>query len=188
MTNVPFRLLTMDPGTHNCGVSILDCTDTHIHVVFAETIDLDKLKARYQDVAYMYGDLTSRCHATRDYFRDISRHYHPQAFAFETPFVNGAGNVSSFQSAITGIEYAKMGFQLYNNNAPIVHVTPSVVKNALGVSGNSKDKTLMTKALGAIAISYSDHLNSTNFDEHTVDSICIGLSCLSHFYRPIPKV
>lgn len=170
------RIISVDPGTNNAGVSILEQTETGYHVVFAETINAVKLARGYKDISSLWGDLEAKIEAIVTQVAKVMDHYEVSAFAYEDSYVSPRKSITSYKVAI---KLQDRIVSMIIKKCPIMEfmlITPSKVKNAVGVSGRDPDKEAIPKAIRKMPVSYAEHLNPDTFDEHTWDSIAVGIS------------
>lgn len=169
------RILGIDPGCSHVGTSIIELyPDESFNINYVETIHTDKLLYKYKDVEFVHGTRAAKIHAAVEQISKLITMYDISYVVSEAPFYNprtpnAYGSlvevVSSFRTAISDRFYS-IRFET---------IPPSNIKNAIGVGGGSKDKTEMKRALLNLNLLYDTYLDPSGFDEHSVDSIAVGI-------------
>lgn len=169
------RVLSIDPGTTNTGIAVLDIDDQdHIHLLFVTTVDGSQYLNQYRDVEYIHGTRYARLYAINKQLLEIIQTYQPDIVGSEAPFYNprNPGAYGALVEAIT--LYRTTVF----NNCPsmgFLTVAPSIAKQALKVKGTSSNKSDMTQGLLKSKLSYEPSINVSLLDEHSVDAIAVGI-------------
>lgn len=165
----------IDPGTTTVGVSIFILND-NLEIVdrYSELLDMKR-------VGYV-----NRLNNKTDYklerierrVSELIHIYKPFAMVVEMPFMNNSRPQAviplarSLQAIIGAMVRA-------SPNTPVLRPSPSNIKNAVGVSGGSKNKGDMTVATVKLGIANGDE------SEHEIDAIAANwylLSIVRHNY------
>lgn len=167
-------IMSIDPGTNSTGVSILSVDYPTVKVIFAETIKADRLMSNYSYIEQIHGSRYARIIATADRIAHLLTIYPIDAIVSESPYMGRFAQ--SFAALTELISEIRNRIFCFDNGLFLDTIDPSTVKKFMGVKGTSGDKDLMRKALNNKFLLYDDYLKPAEFDEHTVDSICVGLS------------
>lgn len=175
------RIVAIDPGSHCCGISILELnlSTGDIFVTRSDTTFAKDILGKYKDLTEEHGERLMRNLAYRDHLYKLLGKWSIDAVVCESAF---ARRVQVYQALIEHTTLLKTAVFNHNKKLPFLMVEPSVVKKNIGVKGNSGDKSLITKGLRQrIADGTLDHCDTIDFDEldeHSIDSIAIGLCLL----------
>lgn len=172
------RVLSIDPGTVNVGVAISDI-ETGVGMKVLTTMNL-RLKTvlkeeRIREVSRKFAIRE----AIRNFILEALTTWEPSAVISEVPYLNESLN--SFLSLYECNLATREAIQLYSPTMAFIGVDPSSAKKALGVPGNSGDKSLVfDKVTNASHIDLSD-VFPKQMTEHEVDGILIGNFYYQHF-------
>lgn len=173
--NDNIRILAVDPGSRHCGTSVIDwnpLTQKGL-VIHAETINGDKIVRGDSFRATTIDGKTNRLFALSQEVAQLFQFWQPTVVALEGPFMGSFPQTFRVLSELT-----MLITQQILEISPLTHVAmidPRSVKIQMGVAPNTKDKELMRYALNAShELSYVNGIDPQLFDEHTVDSICVG--------------
>ncbi len=173
-TNGDIRLLSIDPGSDNMGLSLftLNPRDGRITSLQATTYTSRKLNMD-KNIELAHGERVSRIMAHRENLKRIFSETDPLEVVCESPFFtmrrpSAYGALSELLSLIrtTLIEHYP--------SVPFIIVDPPTVKKAVGAKGNG-DKDVVRKAVLALTdLNYSGITKLEELDEHSIDSIAVG--------------
>lgn len=172
-----FRVLCIDPGSSTAGFSIIDWDffNKRGYIVDSNTYTatLAINASGYMPPAYDNKD--HRLHGYGIHHADLLRYYEPDVVVSEAPYKGRFAQAFKVLS-----EVCQTLREATIDTAPhidFISFSPSTVKNAVGVSGKSSDKDLMTQALaGRTDLTFLNGIDLMQLDEHSVDSICVGLT------------
>ena len=171
-------VLSIDPGTNCTGVSIItyeEGQDPFIHHV--ETIKAERLALRYMFVIGIHGIRYAKILAVADRLYKLFTVYKPDMVVSESPYM---GRFAQAFGALTEmLAEIRNRLFLYNATMYLNTLEPSIVKKFLGVKGTSGDKEAMRTAVLKQALSYSTYIKPEELDEHSIDSIAVGLCFIS---------
>jgi Holliday junction resolvasome RuvABC endonuclease subunit len=171
------RILSIDPGSNYTGFAIIDVVPTPI-ILDAGTIYADKYVEPY--VSEIHGDRLARIMAIGQQIDKILYHYHPTVVICESPYMG------KFAASFGALSELCLMFKLtifyYDPAMPMHMVDPATVKKAHGVPGNNGDKNLMLDALKKKNIDWGN-IKIESMDEHSTDSILIGLYYIDQYLR-----
>jgi Holliday junction resolvasome RuvABC endonuclease subunit len=170
------RVIAIDPGTNSCGFSILELNLVTWDITVQESITIKAnyvLKSR-KTLADMIGEKDAKLSGYADILKSFLERWEPDCMVIENPYMG------KFAATFGALKEQLMVFRLvawqFDKRMSVSLIEPSPVKQNMGVSGKSGDKDLMTKALKSRSdVSYSDNVRLIDLDEHSIDSICIGL-------------
>lgn len=177
-------VIGIDPGSHTLGIAIVsfNLTDRSLSVVSAHTVDADKLLTFYpQDIVDIHGERRSRLIALQSYLLDYFTSANPDIIVSESPFMGM--RVSAFETLTECCAALREAVYQYKQNKPLVMVSPTEAKKAVGVKG--KGTTKEDVRAGVLAIPNLRFLNGITInalDEHAVDAIAVAYSKCVDFY------
>lgn len=191
ITEKPFRVISIDPGSGKAGYSVIeyDFNKGTVKVLFSTTMSGNALSSLYFEKWFseLHGERLVRNMAHGLFLSGLLATYKPDVVACEAAY---AGKfIAAFKSLTEHVTLLKAASYNYDRYLEFGMIEPSRVKAAMGVSGKSGDKNLMTKALEKRAeVSYTDGIKIAKLDEHAIDSICIGITaCLDVHGKLTPK-
>jgi len=162
-------ILGIDPGTSTVGVSLLKL-DESFNVKERESILIDVTKTGY--VNRLNNKTDYKLAIIHNRITDIIRKFKPISMVIEMPFFNPRRPQAVIPLARS--LQAIMGAMVISNpNVPIVRPSPSNIKNAVGVKGNSGDKDEMTQAVLKLGLCDGDE------SEHEIDAIAANYYLLN---------
>lgn len=168
-----FRIIGIDPGSRNLGVTIMFIDIETLEIMDIVPIPISLNKHNILDVNKI--SLISRLSYLRKEFERIVHAYNPIAVAIESGFINPRmpGAVIPLASAITAMSSVIME---YDRTITIIEYPPSIIKKAVGANpiGN---KSPVFNALVANS-EFEELVNLEVLTEHCVDSIAIAYTML----------
>lgn len=179
-----FIILAIDPGTNSCGFSILslNLSTGNIDVVRSFTKKAADYLRGNKELVEMHGEKDIRNHGYVNTFLDLLSAWRPEIVVIEDAFM------SRFPAAFAALREQTQLFRIacYQKDPHqcVMMVEPSRIKKHMKVKGGDKD--LMTEALRKRKdVSYSDDVVIDELDEHSIDSVCIGLFSADRVKRVI---
>ncbi len=169
------RILSIDPGSTNLGMAVLEVNHftNEVKVIHVNTFIIDNIvRHAYSNYEFIYGTNAARLHAIGELVYSMCNAWGIDDVASEAPYMG------RFPRAFEVLTYCmatiKFALLRYFGDKPIVVYDPATVKVAMGVKGNSGDKQAI-----AIALTKQPYLNLNGFDvnlldEHSTDSIAVG--------------
>ena len=172
------RVMGIDPGSRTLGIAITTVFPYEQEWTLDEAWTLNtelalRLK-RYR--AERVGDHQVRIEAIEEEVFDALCEYHPDAVIMETPYL---GRLPQPFFVLTQVMVAiGRAVQRYSAAMHLEKIDPSTAKKAIGVPGNSSDKSLVRKAvLGLKNLENVSDTPLTSLDEHSIDAIAVA-----HYY------
>lgn len=179
INNGNIRCISIDPGSHNLGLSIieLNVNTWKISVLKCETVLAKNIIGPLIELVDVLGERLIRNIAYNEFLAALMRKWHIDFVVCEAAY---AGRfIHAYQSLTEQITLLKAAVYVYDRRMTFLMVEASVVKKAMGVKGNSGDKSLMSKALmQRTDVVICDTMKIASLDEHAVDSCCIGIVTL----------
>lgn len=169
-----YRFLSLDPGSVTTGMAISVATKEKMIVQDAYTLHLDRLAAL--EPVRLDLDRTQRLAVLTKAVERYATAWQPSAVFCESPFLQG--KVNTFATLTEALVYIQHGVWAYNPRITIGKMDPATVKKSVGVSGKSKDKEDMRRALYKVA-DLETLIPYDTLDEHSIDAIAVGY----YFYR-----
>jgi len=170
-----YRIIGFDPSVDNMGVGILEVDIKTYKVTCVQSFTFkgkDHVK-RYSHIAKVHGDRVAKLHGHYNAIVKLFDQWEPHAVAIETPFL---GRFPAAYGALKECVCTVTQALIYHDFAlKLNEIDPKSVKNALGVSGSSKDKDDMQRALiDHDGIAWADGLDVETLDEHSVDAVAVA--------------
>lgn len=176
------RILAIDPGTNSCGYSIIDWNMRKKKgmVLAAGTLTATDALAKIR-IVNNRDTTVNKLQGYSELFDDLYWLYRPTVVVSETPYMGKFAQTFKVLSAL--LQELKSRLYRYNPYTDFIEIDPARVKKIMGVPGNSGDKDLMKEALRKKdELSYSEDIDFDKLDEHSRDSICVGLWCIGNFF------
>lgn len=171
---VPFRMVSIDPGTTTLGVAVSEFSEdlNRMIVVDATTIRADILAKRYYpDMIKRHGDRNARLIALRDALRRYFDTWLPTVICSESAYLGRSPQAyAALIEAVSAVRYA---CELHDPSIRLDLIPPSEVKVGVGVNGRSGDKSLIRDALECIDDLWIQ-VEMLLLDEHAIDAIAVG--------------
>lgn len=174
------RIVSIDPGSNRAGFSVLDfdLVTGVTTVQLSHTVKGEVLLRERPRLAEIYGEREARNMCYGDYLHDLLQVYEPFAVASEAPYQGKF--VATYRALTEQLTCFRAAVYRYCRSTSFVLVEPSPVKVFMGVKGTSGDKDLMRDALlRRTDVVFAEGVVATELDEHSIDSICVGL-CKLH--------
>jgi Holliday junction resolvasome RuvABC endonuclease subunit len=165
-------ILAIDPGTRHTGFSIVHYTlNKPPELLFVETLNIDHELDTLKYVNTLHGERFCRILAVCKQFSKLLLAYVPNLIACEQCYYSGIANpFATLTSLICALK-----LEAYNIDESLEFhmVEPSIVKQYVGVKGNTGDKELMRNAVSKLDMV---NLDVNILDEHSIDSIAINVT------------
>lgn len=170
------RIISIDPGSNCAGFAVMDVNlvTRKYHVLYCTTIKGNHLLRKYKELKETHEVRFLRNHGYGEHFSHLLEQWKPHTLSAEASFM---GRFAATYKALTEqVTFFRAAAFNWDRLKPFYLYTPPAVKRTVGVSGKSKDKDLMTKALRKRNdILYGNEIELDSLDEHSVDSICVGI-------------
>ena len=174
----PVRIISFDPGTNKTGVAISEVSDdlTHIRIIHACTINLDKMVRRDgSDKADQMGDKHAKLAILKQAAYRLIVAWAVDFACSESPYM---GSFPSAYAALTEcLDTIRDAVHEYDPSMELYTIDPATVKKAMGVSGKSGDKNAMREAICSPFIEQQGlilEVDIDTMDEHAVDAGCVN--------------
>lgn len=173
-----FRIMAIDPGSDTLGLSLLtvDLRTGEIAVEYSSTHTASR-KLRYLPNGYedLHGSMFSRMFCHRQMLTRMMHEFQPHSIIAESAFLKKKF-ANAFASLTVGLEMIKAAIFDYNRFMVLELIGPSEAKKAVGhKGGKGSDK----EGVKECVVNYPGliwHVDPTELDEHSSDSIAIGMS------------
>lgn len=170
------RIMSIDPGAANMGVSIMDYNPYRNHFTsrLVHTINFEAVAVMlYGHYRAFQPDRQLRMMSIQHAIGRYLSAWTPDVIVSEAPFMRD--KVQAFASLTECIAHIKTAAFNYSPLLEVVTIDPPTVKRSVGVPGNSGDKTLMHSAVLKLPnLTNSTGMDFQLLDEHSVDSIAVG--------------
>jgi Holliday junction resolvasome RuvABC endonuclease subunit len=176
------RILSIDPGLHHCGFSVLELDQNGVPlVIHSETMDSDSHIKHLKYVSELHGERLARLSALSDYLLGLLTQYKPHVVCSEIPFWN-PGRPGAFEVLVAVVTTLNNVVFSYDKSIIFERIPAAQVKKNLQVSGSSSDKDLIKKALIEKEIKFVG-VSLETLGPDAIDSIAVGLHMCETFNR-----
>lgn len=175
-SQTPFRLLSLDPGTSDLGVSLIEvafpsntCTITN-----AFTLKAGGKKEGFGSIEELHGGRIARIQYLGEELDKILLHNKPHAVISEAPFM---GRFANAYRALTEILWMlRDSVYNYDPYLPLYTIDPVTVKSSIGITKRKdmSDKSAVTRHL-AKHKGLTWQIDLDQLDEHSVDAVAVGV-------------
>lgn len=183
--NDSVRLLAIDPGTDTLGVSVLeiDFKSGNIDVIAAKTFNAGKmlrLNEKLKEEALLRGDRYSRLKIHEANLYTFLTLMKPTFVASEAPFM-GKRMANAYEALLECLMAIRNAVYKYDDSILIDMISPTSAKKAVGVTGRGKTKDDVADGVIKLIkdkgnnVTYSYNVPLTKLDEHSIDSIAVGI-------------
>lgn len=177
------RVLGIDPGSRTLGISILDYFpyEGKLELVEAWTLVTEQAIRNNRWRTVLIGEHEARLEAISAEILTALKTHAPDAVAMEIPYLKRLPQTFSVLTQVMrAIEYAVKSYSLA---MPLAKYDPSTVKKAIGVPGNSPDKTLVYKAVSGLAcLENVSGRSLESLSEHAIDATAVAhCYCVDEF-------
>lgn len=172
------RVMGIDPGSRTLGIAITTCFPYEQCWTLDEawTLNTEYHLQQKRFRAARVGDHQVRMEAIEEEVFEALCNFYPDVVIMETPYL---GRLPQSFFVLTQVMVAiGRAVDRYSSAMHLEKVEPSVVKKAIGVPGNSPDKTLVAKAV--MALKNLENLSEkplSELDEHSIDATAV-----CHYY------
>lgn len=178
---VRYRILSIDPGTRALGLAIIDVnieTDQK-YVIKAFTGKRAQLNRKKPWIEEVHGEAEAAVYLYRELVSQQMDIWDPCAVVSEIPYMGRFPKAfQRLTEVVLAIRFAVMDWDI---NYPLNEVEPSAAKKNIGVPGQSKDKTLIPKALSKRKdLHFLPGCELAYHDEHVHDAVAVGLHYVDH--------
>lgn len=177
VNDLKVRVLGIDPGTQRLGYSlgVIDFNTKTYTVLHANTINVvDLIYKSYDEMVETHSKNIAMYQSIYNLTSNLVSNLQPDWVICESPYMN-----SKFPLPYALLTLCTQAVQTavgnYSSFIQFDYIDPARAKNAVGVKGNTGDKSLMSNAV----LSHPDIkylINKNDIDEHAIDSIAIGYS------------
>jgi Holliday junction resolvasome RuvABC endonuclease subunit len=169
------RILSIDPGSNNSGVAVLELdNNNNINVLHVTTLNPNKELYKYQHVLQRHGERFAKFISICDNLLALLMRFNPRYVVCEAAYM------AKFPQAYAVLteEIALLRMTVYNYDSSIYFNMEgaSSVKSAVGVSGKVHNKELVKNAIINLNLNYAKEIILDELDEHSFDAIAIGVS------------
>jgi len=171
-----YRVISIDPGSTNMGISVydVDLLNNSVKLVECETFHADKLLRHNTHLLDTHSALDARLLLLGKALTPYVETYFPNVVIVEDCYFRR--NPLPFKVLTMCQSMVKNIVYMYNPLCKVVTITPSDVKQGVGVNGGSNVKDDMTVALAELIANGRIITDVTLevLDDHAIDSACIG--------------
>lgn len=186
-SEIPFRVVGIDPGTEFLGFSVLDIfmSDGSVQVTHSETVNASRMLGDYRNEERVHGARTARLMAIEDRLFLLFEHFQPHAVCSESPYL---GRFPQAFAALTECcSYVRRAVCRFDRYIPMEMVDPPTAKKAVGVvikRGITKEDVKV--ALLKLRLPFAVGVDLEALDEHCIDSIAIAYYQAQLIRKQIP--
>lgn len=169
------RILSIDPGTNTLGVAILRIQGPNTALEYAFTLPVGKLFTRYPLIIQNHGDKVAKLYTVQQDLLKVMEAWKPTYVVSEAPYMRSFP--AAYAALVECLDAVRRAVIKYDETLSLNVIDPARVKKAIGVAGNSGDKTLVRAALTTKeAFTLMTDMSLDKLDEHAVDAIAVGLA------------
>lgn len=183
------RLIGIDPGSHTLGVAYVhyNLATKQLYVKNAVTVTADKIVSLMSsDVVLVHGERRSRLIALQSFLLSYFDYTEPDVITSESPFLGM--RVTAFETLTECCCAIREAVYQYKANKPLVMVSPTEAKKAVGVKGKGTTKDDVRNGVLAIPNIVFDATVDVNLlDEHAIDAIAVAYSKCKEWYSQLPR-
>lgn len=185
-----YRILAIDPGIDNTGISILDVSKNKLPtIIYSSTITTNVLIKSLPDIINNYGIRYTKQLVIKNILNEIIITFVPNIVVIESSFI--AKSINAFKSLNELILLVENLVNEFNYNLtkifkPIFFYKkpPKSIKKNLGLKELSNDKNLIKEALKVYPLDFNG-FDINTMDEHAIDAIAIGLWIYNQLFSPL---
>lgn len=173
--HLPYRIVGIDPGTNNLGLSILD-VDLHTHQISLTgvmTIKAGRSLSQYGTLTETHGERDAKLQIYTDELYQWFYRLRPTCIISESPFM---GRFPQAYAALVECLFCiRRAVSFYLPYLPLELATPTEVKLAVGAPTKGGGKEAVKQALLQVSdIENPFDIDLAQLDEHSVDSIAVA--------------
>jgi Holliday junction resolvasome RuvABC endonuclease subunit len=171
-------LVGIDPGTTTLGVSVLsyDFNSGLKRLEMAYTLNAAKCLSEYSPITETSGERYARLKSHSHYLGRLFEELQPDEILTEVPYMGIFPQ--AFAGLVETLGMIENTVRQYNPFMQLQKIDPATVKTHVNVSGKSKDKMDMHRAVCAIPDIDFSRVNPTGLDEHSIDAIAVAYARL----------
>lgn len=173
------RLLSIDPGTNHLGYTFFEVAGVgDIRVLDIGTLEVAKYAQRFTGIIDVHGEKIAKLYGIEVFIAEYLNRWCPTVVVSESPYMGRFP--AAFAALVECLSSIRNALIEYDRSIPLDTTDPASVKQALGVSGKSGNKELITLALSGVIDFFSMHKRFDIYalDEHARDSLAVGLALL----------
>lgn len=174
-----YHVCGIDPGTTSLGLSVIsyDIRTTLKRVELSITLNAAKSMGKYSPVIETNGERFARLISHKAILVDMFSYYKPNRIVSESPYLSRFPQ--AFAALTECLFMIEEAVRCYDFFISLEKIDPATAKTLVGVSGKSKDKEDMRRALQALSDLDWGFVNSNVLDEHSIDSLAIAYGKLN---------
>lgn len=178
---INYRMMSLDPGLKNTGVAVFDL-DTRSRTILSIDAFLLSNQRLINSAPYDHETVSERLimiYKLKTAFRHVLEHYNPTVVVSEGPYYNPKSPMA-YASLLEIVSMFRSVAMEYNSNILFHIFQPKEVKKVVG-SGMNTGKLDMRDAVSRrpeLMVPLMQNLNE--LDEHSIDAIAVGRTCLSY--------
>lgn len=191
--NEVIRIVAIDPGTDTLGVSVLslDLVTKETEILDSRTFKASKMlriNDYLKDQAELRGERFSRLELHRENLKSYLDKWTPAFVASESPFM-GRRKANAYEALLECIVIIRKAVSDYDNELVVEMISPPSAKKIVGVTGKGKTKDDVAKGVSKFIANsknkttYKGLTPISKLDEHSIDSIAVGLYEAHHIYE-----
>ncbi len=172
------RVLSIDPGTNHLGYAIMDVDYANSHepiaLVEVGTLNAAVLSRPYTTLLEVHGEKVTKLYALEQAIKRILEAFKPDIIVSESPYMGSFPQ--AYAALVECLKTIRSALIEHNPCMPLHIIDPASIKAAVGVSGKSGNKGLMTEAVAGLVSKNAiiTDVDIATLDEHSVDSIAAG--------------
>lgn len=172
------RVLSIDPGTNHLGYAIMDVDYANalepIVLVEVGTLNAVALSRPYTTLLEVHGEKVTKLYALEQAIKRILETFKPDKTVSESPYMGSFPQ--AYAALVECLKTIRSALIDYDPCMPLHIIDPASIKAAVGVSGKSGNKGLMTDAVADLVSKNAivTDIDIRVLDEHSVDSIAAG--------------
>lgn len=171
-----YRIVGIDPGTDNLGVSVLDVDlrTGSVTLISSQTLTASRMINGWHRISDLHGARFSRLQVLGNALVEIFVEYDPHAIISETPYFNKK-RPDAFGALVEALSMIRGAVYRFCSSMALLKVDPAKNKANLGVSGKSSDKELVKRAVMGLSDLHNPYqINLALLDEHSIDSLAVA--------------
>lgn len=169
------RLLSIDPGSVNLGIAILDIHLPYgqVYLRHAHTFHIEThVKNKWSNYEFIFGVNAAKIKAIEDIVCGMAIAWEVHDAVSESPYMGRFPR--AFEVLTQCMSAIRLGLSCHYGDRPIFTFDPATVKKAVGVKGTSSDKLAVALALQRLPNLVLGEWNINYLDEHSTDAIAVG--------------
>lgn len=186
-SEIPLRIVGIDPGTENLGFSVLDLSlaTASVKVSYSETVNAQRFLNDYRIEMSTHGNRTARLMALEDRVFIMLEQFQPNAICVEAPFMRKFP--MAFAALTECVSYIRRAVMRFDRHMTLDEVDPPTAKMAVGMTirrGSTKND--VAEAVSKLPLTFAEGIVLAELDEHQIDSIAVAYYRLKQFRDQIP--